>query len=514
MKIRNQNKIADKIKNLEELSRIVNKLKIKGQQIVHCHGVFDLMHPGHIKHLESAKREGDILVVTITPDRYVNKGPGRPIFNEMLRAETIAALQCVDFVAINKWPTAVETIKLIKPDIYVKGQEYADHSRDITGKITEEEEAVSAVGGRIHYTDDITFSSSSLINAYFSVFPAETAEWLKTFKLKYPANEIIKYLDGMKKMKVLVIGEAIIDEYLFCDGLGKSNKDPILAFKYQYTESYAGGSLAVANHLANFCSEVGLVTLLGETDRKEEFIRTKLAPNINPVFITHAKAPTIHKRRFVDNHTAARMFEIYLMDDLPLKPEVEETLLKKVTKIIKDYDLVVVVDYGHGMMTPALVKLICRKAPFLCVNTQSNAGNRGFNTISKYPRADYVCLAGHEIALETRMRHAGWRELIMEVIRRIKCSSFTVTLGKDGSTHYAPSTGFIQVPALATKVMDRVGAGDAVFAITSVLVKQKAPWETVGFIGNVAGAQMVAELGNRVSLNKVNLAKNIVALLK
>jgi len=100
------------------------------------------------------------------------------------------------------------------------------------------------------------------------------------------------------------------------------------------------------------------------------------------------------------------------------------------------------------MLTPPVIKVLCDRARFLAVNTQANAGNRGFNTISKYPRADYVCLAGHEVALETRMRHASWRELVLEVGKRIACPAFTVTLGKYGSLHYGDGA-FLEVPALA-----------------------------------------------------------------
>jgi rfaE bifunctional protein nucleotidyltransferase chain/domain len=110
-----------KIRPLVELAKTITNLKAEGKCIVQCHGVFDLVHPGHIRLLEAAKQEGDVLVVTVTPDKYVNKGPGRPVFNQRLRAETLAALQCVDFVAINEWPTAIETIRLLKPDVYVKG---------------------------------------------------------------------------------------------------------------------------------------------------------------------------------------------------------------------------------------------------------------------------------------------------------------------------------------------------------------------------------------------------------
>ncbi|MEK7722559.1 MAG: adenylyltransferase/cytidyltransferase family protein, partial [Elusimicrobiota bacterium] len=170
-----------KIRTIEEVARIVERLKRKGKVIVHCHGVYDLMHPGHIRHLEAARRQGDVLVVTITPDRYVNKGPGRPVFNGHLRAESIAALSCVDYAAINCWPTAVEAINLLKPGVYVKGSDYAAPEQDITGGIVHEREAVENHGGRLHFTDEITFSSTELLNKFFSVFPEQTKEFLEKF---------------------------------------------------------------------------------------------------------------------------------------------------------------------------------------------------------------------------------------------------------------------------------------------------------------------------------------------
>ncbi len=505
---------STKTKALTELAKITARMKAQGKCVVHCHGVFDLIHPGHVRHLTAAKREGDLLIVTVTPDQYVNKGPGRPLFNQHLRAESLAALQCVDYVSINEWPTAVETIRLLQPSVYVKGIEYAKPENDVTGKISEEEQAVVSIGGRIHFTDDITFSSSQLINDAFSVFPPKTEQWLRGFLKRYPIDAVLGFLENAKKLKTLVIGEAILDEYVFCDGLGKSTKDPILAFQYRSTEAYAGGTLAVANHLAGFGGDVSLITVLGESERREEFVRHAMLPNVRAHFLTRHGAPTIHKRRFVDAYTGSRLFELYLIDDTPLEARDETALLRSLKSIISDYDLVVVADYGHGMFTPSTINALCQSSRFLAVNTQANAGNRGFNTISKYPRADYVCVATHEVALETRMRHADWRDLILEVTKRINCPRFTVTQGSRGSLHYEHGGDFTEVPALATRVADRVGAGDAVLAVTSLLVGQRAPWDIVGFVGNIAGAQMVAELGNRVTVNKASLAKSVISLMK
>ncbi len=154
-----------KIKEIEELSQEIRSLKGAGKKVVHCHGCFDLMHPGHIKHFQAAKLMGDVLVVTLTPDEYVDKGPGRPAYNQNLRAESIAALECVDYVSINKWPTAEETLRLLKPDYYVKGQEF-EKLKDKTGKIQKEFDILDDIGAEMKVTHEIVFSSTELINKY------------------------------------------------------------------------------------------------------------------------------------------------------------------------------------------------------------------------------------------------------------------------------------------------------------------------------------------------------------
>jgi rfaE bifunctional protein nucleotidyltransferase chain/domain len=156
-----------KIFDLDKLSQELKDLKSEGKKIVHCHGCFDLMHPGHIKYFQAAKDMGDVLVVTVTPDVYVDKGPDRPVFNQDLRVESIAALECVDYVAINKWPTAEETLKLLRPDIYVKGQEF-ERLEDKTGKIQKEFEIIKEIGAELRFTHEIVFSSTELLNKHFN----------------------------------------------------------------------------------------------------------------------------------------------------------------------------------------------------------------------------------------------------------------------------------------------------------------------------------------------------------
>lgn len=502
-----------KIKSLLELETVLQEIRT-GKKIVLCHGVFDLLHIGHIRYFEQAKKQGDILIVTITPDRFVNKGPTRPAFPENLRAESIAALDVVDFVAINEWPTAVETIRLLKPDIYAKGSEYKDVKKDITGKISDEESAVSATGGQIFFTEDIVFSSSQLINKNFSVFPQETQQFLTRFSNMYTPEGVIDFLKNSEKIKVLMIGETIIDEYNYCEPIGMTTKDPIIAAKYLSTEKFAGGILAAANHLANFCTTVDLVTLLGEYETDEDFVRENLNKKINPSFVYKKDSPTIMKKRFIDNYLTQKLFELHKINDGELESEQELMLIDVLQENIPKYDLVIVIDYGHGMLTKKIINVICDNARCLAVNTQSNAGNRGFNVISKYKKADFISLNRSELNLEVRDRSCSVQDCIVKVSEKLNCPKIMITQGRTGNIYYDREQGFVETPAFATQVLDRMGAGDAVISLSSLYAFQNAPKEIVGFIANAVASQAVATIGHRNSIEPVPLYKHITALMK
>jgi rfaE bifunctional protein nucleotidyltransferase chain/domain len=155
-----------KVVPLDDLAGRVDVSRQAGLKIVHCHGCFDLMHIGHIRHLQAARAMGDLLVVTVTADAYVSKGAGRPAFGEVLRAEALAALACVDWVAIVPGPTAVEAIRLLRPHFYVKGQVGEEPVRQ-SGKLRQEIAAVHEVGGDVRFTHETVFSSTALLNSHF-----------------------------------------------------------------------------------------------------------------------------------------------------------------------------------------------------------------------------------------------------------------------------------------------------------------------------------------------------------
>jgi rfaE bifunctional protein kinase chain/domain/rfaE bifunctional protein nucleotidyltransferase chain/domain len=503
----------NKIKTIRELAALLQSVRT-GKKVVHCHGVFDLLHIGHIKHLQDARTHGDILIVTLTPDRFVNKGPHRPAFPERLRAEALASLSCVDYVAINEWPTAVETITALKPDFYVKGLVRETGKRDHTDAIDREEGAVKAVGGKLVLTDQETFSATTLINRFMDVFSAETKTFLEEFRTRHSPEEVVGYLQEVRKLKVLVIGETILDEYQFCSVMGKSGKEPVLAALHNRTEQYAGGVLAIANHISNFCDEVAVVSALGELESHEQFIEDKLNKNVRRHFARITGAPTIIKRRFLEEYLSAKLFEVYVMSNAALPAEVENDLVAKLSKLVPEHDLVVVADYGHGLMTDRIMKLICEKAKYLAVNTQANAGNKGFNTISKYPRADFVSIGEPEVRLDMRNATGDIRALTETLADRMESRSFLVTRGSSGCFVKDRQKGFFHVPAFAIRVVDRVGAGDAVLGITAPCAALGIPPEVLGFIANVVGAEACMIMGHRNFIEPSSLFRHITSLMK
>ncbi|MBI3546728.1 MAG: adenylyltransferase/cytidyltransferase family protein [Gammaproteobacteria bacterium] len=503
-----------KIVSLDELAEISRKQKHKGARVVQCHGAFDLMHVGHIRHLQRARAEGDVLLVTITADAYINKGPGRPVFNEQLRAENLAALACVDYVALFQDATAVEALHKIQPNIYAKGSDYQTHTDDITGNIAREKEAVETHRGRIFYTDELTFSSSSLLNEHFGVFPPETKQYLKSFRRNWSDGDVRKMLQSLSKARVLVVGDAIVDEYHYTAPLGQAGKGNILAVRYESEEKFAGGAMAVANHIAGFCEQVTLVTGLGEIDSHETFIRSKLLPNVTPEFFCIKGAPTVTKRRFVDGDLS-KLFEVYFYKEDPALGSMEQDVCRWLEKRIGDFDIVVVPDFGNGFISSRMIEVLCQRAPYLAVNTQINSGNRGYHVIHRYPRVDFASLNEPEVRLAAYNRQDPIETVAEKVCDQISAKCFAVTRGTRGVVMLDRTRDVMHtVPALSTKVIDRIGAGDAFLSLTGLCLGTGLPSEVAAFIGSAAAALDVQIVCNREPVSSLNLNKYVTTLLK
>lgn len=505
-----------KIKSLNDLGAVCAEAKAKGLRVVHAHGVFDLLHLGHVRHLEAARKLGDMLVVTVTADSYVNKGPGRPVFLDGLRCEMLAALSCVSYVAVNNSPSAETALKTVRPTMYVKGSDYANPEDDITGKITAERKLVESLGGHLVFTNEITFSSSHLTNKYLNLYEKPLQEHLEYLRGQNALDYITKKCNEAANLKALIIGDAIIDEYKYVKPLGRPSKEPILATQFINGEKFAGGVIAAANHLASFCKSVDVITALGLENTEEDLIRSTLKANTTLHVVYRKEGPTTLKTRFVaTGYDIRKLFEVYSMNDAPFEGAELSALNALIEEKIDTYDVVVVNDFGHGLLSKSTIDLLCKKARFLAVNTQANSGNYGYNVITRYPRADYICLDTNEARLATRENHVDINRIVFEQLpSMVACEKFIVTLGKRGAVAWDKKDGATEVPALTSTIVDTVGAGDAFFAVTAPFAALGVPMAILAFLGNAAGAIKVGIVGHRSSVERVPFLKFITALMK
>jgi rfaE bifunctional protein nucleotidyltransferase chain/domain len=505
----------DKVRSLDELAAISQHCRAMGQTVVQAHGTFDLLHLGHVRHLEAARQLGDVLIVTVTADRFVNKGPGRPVFNAELRAEMLATLEYVDWVAINEAPDAVSAIECIRPSIYVKGKDYQNPEGDVTGNITLERQATEAHGGRIHFTDEVTFSSTELINRHLNIFEPHIRSHLTTLRQDGGLNDLLELIERVTDYRVLIVGDAIIDEYQYVVPMGKTPKENMIATRYQDREIFAGGVFAAANHVASFCKQVDIITCLGDSDSYDDLVRQTMRPNVNLTALERPGTVTTLKRRFVDPSYMRKMFEVYFMNDEPLTGDLQQKLDNAIASVAGDYDVVIAADFGHGLIGSSTVEKLTSTSRFLAVNTQSNSANLGYNLITKYPRADYVCIDAPEARLALSDRISPTGEIARAIVEKcVDCSKIIVTQGRHGCVTFERDGLVHTIPAFAKNVIDTVGAGDAFLAITAPLVAAGGPIDRIGFIGNVVGALKVEIVGHRRSIDKASLIKGITGLLK
>jgi len=487
-------------------------------KIVHCHGVFDVLHAGHLAYFQSAKNFGDLLVVSLTSDEFVNKGPGRPYFNVAVRASMLASLEVIDYVVISQFPTAVAVIDALQPDFYVKGPDYRNKSSDTTGAIYLEESSVEKGGGKLVFTDDDTHSSSELINRFFAAWSDDQMAAIELIKASGGISVINEVLDLVSKESVCLVGEPIVDTYVFCQPEAISSKSPSISSKYLYQEDYAGGSLAIANHLADFVGHLKLITTHGDEPYFDELIKTKMDHRIEMIGYAVDRMPTPRKTRFISSDTKQRLFELTdLKADQWLTNDATPFSQLLLDHIQKNSTITILADFGHGLFEADVLETLQKVEGFIALNVQTNSSNFGFNPFTKHKHFSYLSIDTKEARLAYHDRFSA----PMEITRRI-CSdyryrnmSLSMTLGSAGS-YFFPKGGTkeIYVPAFADSVVDATGAGDAFFALTSVLVKVGCPEIMIPFLGNVFAGLKTKIIGNKSSVTRAQLIKAASSILK
>ena len=506
--------MSSKVLSAFELENELTKIRnaTPGVKTVLCHGVFDLVHPGHLEHLRQAKKWGDILVLSITADKFVNKGPNRPYFSKDQRAMFLAAFEMISFVYISESDSALAAVEIVKPDFYVKGPDYRVLQDDITGKIRVEKETTEKFGGKLVFTDGFTSSSTNLINEALMPQNSELRLWVKEFKRTFSVAKVNYWIDKLSSVDVAVLGETIIDVYSDCTPLAKSSKDPILAFHHSETRTFMGGVLAIADLCSSWSRSTVVYSTCGK-DFQKHLAEITREFKFEQHLLELVDSPTIVKHRFVDINSGNKVFEYYDYNPDVLDSNLQLQIARNLDSRLKSKSLLILADYGHGFFGKELIQELCSSKAFLSVNTQANAGNRGFNTFSKYPRIDFLSLNGGELELEMRRKNLDYQSIVPDIMKIKKCKYVVVTLGANGLLTFDASGKSSHTPAMASKVVDKVGAGDSVLAVAAMLAFLEAPKEIIGLLSSVVAAFEVSQLGHKETLSLVNMKKFVNGLL-
>jgi len=487
--------ISSKVIDLENLTK-----KIKGERtgklIGLCHGVFDLLHSGHIEHFQECAKLVDLLVVSVTTDSNVKKGPDRPINSINDRMKSLAGVEFIDYVVASDRPSAVEIIGQIQPDYYFKGSDYVRDgvNVDTAGNLSAEEKAVLDFGGRMFFTKSELRSSSSIINAMTEKSDKEK-EVINHVKKFMKENPIQSLIDKMKGKKVVIIGEIIFDEYIFTESLGKSGKHPLVAEREMYRKEFYGGIVPLVKTFRSVLDNSHVKVLSIRNSKKLDSESNYL----NDVIIDK-KYSDIVKTRYINEKTNTFMYELYQLDDSFISNVNEQLLLKNLESASTDCDLLVALDFGHGLITPIIRDYMCENFDNIALNVQKNAGNKGFSAVSKYKSANLIIMNGAELELELKQKGLDVGSAARMIHKNMGAKIVAVTDGANGLV-LTNGDQVVRVPTFkVANIVDRTGAGDALFAVLSLFSLVVDDLIVLGYLGNLAGSVNLSWFANEKSV--------------
>ena len=403
-----------------------NKIKIADEkQIVGmCHGCFDVLHIGHIAHLKEAKNHCDVLIVSVTADEYINKGPNRPYYNQDTRMEMLDELECVDYVILSDAATPFQLIEIIKPNLYFKGNEYQQVENDLTGNIGVDIELVERNGGKVCFTTGRTDSSTRIINNVLNNSETGVKEYMQKLHDKYSLEYVMKQIDNLKNIKAVVIGEWINDVYVEVEPTGLMHKDPAVSSIYKGKVEHDGGAVIIANHIREFC-------------------KCDLITQGNPIV----------KKRYI-SHVGGRNRPVKLFGVNEYPKEVKINLPD-----LAGYDLTVVADFGHGFIDGNRRVQIDEMSGYIALMCQTNSDNYGKNAITKWEKCNMFAIDKREVDVTN---HG-----INSIGSIMRVSIMFNTEGANGAT-VRTRNEMHKLPALTKDVIDTTGCGDAFFAMASI----------------------------------------------
>jgi len=495
--------VADKIVNKSELLAQVAAARSAGQSVVHCHGCFDIVHPGHVRYLEFARRQGDLLVVSLTGDAQVGKGDQRPYIPEELRAESLAALEVVDLVYINPQPTALELLADLQPDIYVKGREYEQNQH---ADFLAEREVVEGYGGRVVFSSgDVVFSSTRLIES-MEREPSIENERLRVLCRRHEINRTTTQalIDGFARLRILVVGDVILDRYVLCDANDLASEAPMMSLTRLEERRYVGGAGVVARHVAALGAKAYVLSATAE-EPAGGHVREILESETIDARLIPCRTRLPEKTRYlVENQ---KIFRVEDGQSQPLDSVAEREAAEWVNAIADRIDAVVFCDFGYGTITAGLLEqlrpILARRNPVIAADV---SGQRG--RLLGFHNASLLCPTERELRLALHDFDNGLSNVAYKVMDVTQSRHMMVTLGKRGIVVFDrqsqdPASPLWRqrlrseyLPSLANRVVDPLGCGDAMLASGTLTLAAGGSLMQAAYLGTAAAAIEIEQLGN------------------
>lgn len=469
-----------------------------GKTVVHCHGCFDIVHPGHILHLQYARSLGDMLVVTVSADTHVNKGVDRPLIPDDLRAASLAALECVDCVYINPEPTAQGLLEALRPDVYVKGKEYETNHDP---RFLAERDTVIRHGGRVVFSSgDVVYSSTALIATLGRADPFQQ-EKLSRFRQRYGLDDgsLRDLLWQAQGKRVVVIGDFVLDRYHFCDATGVAGEGPMLSLRAVQQKDYDGGAGVIALHLAGLGARPVLVSALAGDDESDRIEMRLRAAGVRVECHPYRRQVVTKHRYLVDQQ---KLFKVDDGATQPLDSRQEQLVAHNVLAAAEGAAAVVFADFGYGLMTAGLLDRILpalrERVPVLTADVSGRLGN-----LLRFRGVDLLCPAEREAREALHDFSSGLGAVAWNLLNQTAARQAIVTLGKQGLVTFdrndrdaADRLRSEYVPALAPHVVDSLGCGDALLATASLALAAGGSVQAAAYLGSIAAAIAAQELGN------------------
>jgi bifunctional ADP-heptose synthase (sugar kinase/adenylyltransferase) len=498
-----------KIKTPEELREIVGPRPRK-KRVIMCHGVFDVVHPGHIRHLLYAKSKADILVASITADKHITKGVHRPHVTQDLRAVNLAAFEMVDYVLIDRNDKPLENIAAIQPDYFAKGFEY--NATGLSQKTAEEATILAAYGGEIIFTPgDIVYSSSALINL------APPAVKLETLQILMERNDITfdqlrDVLDHMASKRVHVVGDTIVDSYTHCAMIGGQTKTPTMSVLYERRSDYVGGAGVVAKHLVAAGAKVTLSTVLGNDPLKDFVLNDLGSVGIDVRAVIDPSRPTVNKNAIVVG--GYRLLKVDTLDNRSISDIILSSIAQTVRSI--PTDAVVYSDFRHGMFNRRTIPELIRAIPENVYRVADSQVASRWGNITEFKNFDLITPNEREARFALADQDSGIRPLASGVYDAAQCKLLILKLGERGvlacrNSNHESLDSFFVIDSFVDNLVDAVGAGDALlaYATLAMLVAKNDAIATI--LGAIAAA-CECECDGNVPISTENVRNKIASV--